>query len=136
MLRSPHLNWDAGYTILMSRSAQLLRRLSHWRTLQTISGFGERLGFSTTNNDVDPDEIYLLDADPAQPDHYLFDGLSLPLRRIETTLPYRSGAAVATETRISWATNLGPVIHRADGKLHVWKVAGFEQFQLAERWLG
>jgi len=139
LLRNPHLNWDAGYYEAHVIVPGLLDFYGDFRIggpFQTIGGFNDRLGFSTTNNDVDPDEIYLLTADPARADHYLFDGLSIPLRRVDSTLPYRSGDTLATETRTTWATHLGPVIHQADGKLHVWKVAGFEQFQLAEQWLG
>ncbi|NJD10520.1 MAG: penicillin acylase family protein [Gemmatimonadetes bacterium] len=139
MLRNPHLNWDAGYYeahVVIPGELDFYGDFRIGGPFQTIGGFNARLGFSTTNNDVDPDELYLLDEDPARPDHYLFDGLSIPLRRTDTSLPYQDGDSTATETRTKWATHLGPVIHRADGKLHVWKVAGFEQFQLAEQWLG
>jgi acyl-homoserine-lactone acylase len=139
LLRNPHLNWDAGYYEAHVVVPGVLNFYGDYRIggpFQTIGGFNERLGFATTNNDVDPDEIYLLAEDPARPDHYLFDGLSIPLRRVDTTLPYRSGDTLALETRTRWTTHLGNVLHRADGKLHVWKVAGFEQFQLAEQWLG
>jgi len=139
LLRNPHLDWGAGYYEAHVVVPGVLNFYGDYRIggpFQTIGGFNERLGWATTNNNPDPDEIYLVSADPGKADHYLFDGLSVPLRRIETELQYRSGEAVATETRVSWATHLGPVIHRAEGKLHVWKAAGFEQYRLAEQWLG
>ena len=56
-----------------------------------IGGFNKDLGWSTTNNAPDLDEIYALDVDPARADRYLFDGTSLPLERELTTVTYRNG---------------------------------------------
>jgi acyl-homoserine-lactone acylase len=138
LLRNPHLDWDAGYYEAHVTVPGVLNFYGDYRIggpFQTIGGFNERLGWSTTNNAPDPDEIYVLAEDPAQPDHYRFDGASIPLRRVAATIPYRSGDSIAYATRESWETHLGRVIHRADGKIYVWKVAGFEQFRLAEQWL-
>lgn len=139
LLRNPHLSWDAGYYEMHLVVKNDLNFYGDFRIggpFQTIGGFNERLGFSTTNNDVDPDELYLLTEDPGRAGYYLFDGASIPIREVSTTLPYRApDGTIAQETRTTQATHLGPVIHRADGRLHVWKVAGFEQFQLAEQWL-
>ena len=138
LLRNPHLSWDAGYYEAHVTVPGVFNFYGDYRIggpFQTIGGFNDRLGWSTTNNAPDPDEIYVLDEDPAQPDHYRFDGASIPLRRVATTLPYRSGDSIAHETRELLETHLGRVIYRAEGKLYVWKVAGFEQFRLAEQWL-
>lgn len=139
MLRNPHLNWQSGYYEMQLTVDHDFTFYGDFRIggpFQTIGGFNERLGFSTTNNAPDPDEIYLVDEDPARADHYLFDGASIPLQKEVTTRPYRTASGdTASESRERLTTHLGPVIYREGGKLHVWKVAGFTQFQLAEQWL-
>lgn len=139
LMRNPHLNWNAGYYemhLVVPGDINFYGDFRIGGPFQTIGGFNERLGFSTTNNAPDPDELYLLTEDPARADHYLFDGASVPIRKVVERVPYRAaGNAVEYVTREREATHLGPVLHRADGRLHVWKVAGFEQFQLAEQWL-
>lgn len=138
LMRNPHLGWDAGYYEAHVVVPGVLDFYGDYRVggpFQTIGGFNRQLGWSTTNNDVDGDEVYALDADPERPDHYLFDGTSLPLQRQQTTLAYRNGGALATETREHWTTPLGPVLHRANGKVYVWKVAGAGEFRLGQQWL-
>jgi len=100
-----------------------------------IGGFNRYLGFATTNNAQDLDELYALDADPAQPDHYLFDGTSVPLQRELATVSFKNGEAVATETREQWSTPLGPVVHRGNGKIYVVKAAGEGDFRAGEQFL-
>lgn len=139
LLRNPHLNWQAGYYEMQLTVDHDFSFYGDFRIggpFQTIGGFNDRLGFATTNNEPDPDEIYLLDEDPTRPDFYLFDGASIPLRKEITTIPYRTEAGdTASLSRERWVTHLGSVIYRSKGKLHVWKAAGFTQFQLGEQWL-
>src|SRR5690606_34613335 len=100
-----------------------------------IGGFNKYLGFSTTNNSQDLDEIYALEADPARPDPFLFDGRSVPLVREMITVPFRNGDAISTETREFWSTEYGPVIHRADGKIYIFKYAGDGEVRGGEQFL-
>ena len=39
-----------------------------------------------TNNDPDTEDIYALPLDPAQPDHYRFEGTSHPLLRVDVAV--------------------------------------------------
>jgi acyl-homoserine-lactone acylase len=89
-----------------------------------IGGFNRYLGWATTNNAPDNDEIYALDVDPTRADHYLFDGTSVPLQRELVTVSYRNGQGLSSETREFWRSPLGPVIHRDGGKIHVVRTAG------------
>jgi acyl-homoserine-lactone acylase len=100
-----------------------------------IGGFNRHLGFATTNNAQDLDELYALEADPANPDYYLFDGQSIPMRRNLVTVAFRNGDAVSTETREQWETPLGHVVHRADGKIYVVKAAGDGDYRAGEQFL-
>src|SRR5690606_27492350 len=100
-----------------------------------ISGFNRRLGWATTNNNQDLDEVYGLEVDPARADHYLIDGVSVPLTRELVTLPFRNGPGTSTETRESWHTELGPVIHRGGGRVYVLKAAGDGEFRAGEQFL-
>lgn len=124
LLRNPHLSWDAGYYEAQATIPGRLNFYGDFRIgspIGIIGGFNDRLGWATTNNNADPDEVYALDADPDRPDHYLFDGASIPLRREEYSVQYRNGDALGSETRTIWSSPLGPVIHRANGKIYVYR---------------
>lgn len=137
LLRNPHLQWNAGYYEAHMTVPGVIDFYGDFRIggpFAVIGGFNKDLGFSTTNNDQDLDQIYALDADPKQADHYLFDGKSVALRREFITASFRNGDSIATETREMWSSALGPVIYRGDGKIYVMKYAtdgenrGGEQF--------
>lgn len=53
------------------------------------TGFNDYLGWTHTVNYPDLEEIYALDVDPDNPDHYLFEGASLPLQREDVTVQVR-----------------------------------------------
>jgi len=137
LMRNPHLNWNAGYYEAHMTVPGVIDFYGDFRIggpFAVIGGFNKDLGFSTTNNDQDLDQIYELSADPSQPDHYRFDGRSVALNRELITVSFRNGEATSTETREMWSTDLGPVIYRGGGKIYVYKFAadgenrGGEQF--------
>lgn len=138
LLRNPHLAWNSGYYEAHLTVPGIIDFYGDFRIggpFIVIGGFNRFLGFATTNNAQDLDEVYALQADPATPDHYLMDGLSMPLRRELTTVTYRTGDALATETRESWETPLGPVVHRANGTIFVVKAAGDGDYRAGEQFL-
>jgi acyl-homoserine-lactone acylase len=138
LVRNPHLSWTAGYYEAHVTVPGVLDFYGDFRIggpFGVIGGFNRDLGWSTTNNAPDLDEIYALDVDPARPDHYLFDGTSLPLQRELTTVTYRNGAGYSTETRETWRTPLGPVIWRDGGKVHVLRAAAEGDFRAGEQFL-
>ncbi|MGQ0764812.1 MAG: penicillin acylase family protein [Gemmatimonadota bacterium] len=127
LVRNPHLNWDAGYYEAHVNVPGVIEYYGDFRIggpFTVIGGFNRYLGWATTNNDPDNDEVYALEADPTRPDHYFFDGTSIPLQREEVTVTFRNGAALSTETREFWRTPLGPVIHRDNGRVYVVRVFG------------
>src|SRR5918999_121174 len=138
LLRNPHLAWTAGYYEAHVTVAGVLDFYGDFRIggpFGVIGGFNRHLGWATTNNAPDLDEIYALDVDPSVPDHFLFNGTSLPVQREMVTVAFRNGPGISTETREVWRTPLGPVIHRDSGKVYVLRAAGDGEYRGGEQFL-
>jgi acyl-homoserine-lactone acylase len=138
LLRNPHLAWSSGYYEGAMTVPGVMDFYGDFRIggpFGVIGGFNKDLGWSTTNNAPDLDEIYALDVDSAKPDYYLFDGTSLPLQRELTTVTFKNGNGYSTETRESWRTPLGPVIWRGNGKIYVLRAADEGDFRGGEQFL-
>ncbi|MFO7798559.1 MAG: penicillin acylase family protein [Rhodohalobacter sp.] len=136
LMRNPHLSWDAGYYEAQVKVPGKFNFYGDFRIGQAvgiIGGFNEKLGWSTTNNSPDLDEVYSFDAEPNKPDHYILDGASVPLEKELVTVEYKFGEAIGTETREFWSTPYGPVILREDGKVYVMKSAGDGEFRTGEQ---
>jgi len=95
------------------------------------SGFNDNLGWTHTVNYPDLEEIYALDLDPAQPNHYLFDGKSVEMTRKQVTISVQGGL---NQTREFWYSPLGPVVHRTDTQVFVLKSVTWDQFRAIEQW--
>ena len=138
LLRNPHLAWSAGYYEAQVTVPGVVDFYGDFRIggpFLVVGGFNRYLGWATTNNAQRLSEIYVLDADPKSADHYVFDGTSLPLTPESATVQVRSGKGVEMETRPSWSTPLGPVIHRANGKIYIIKTAGDGEYRGGEQFL-
>lgn len=138
LLRNPHLQWTAGYYEAHMTVPGVVDFYGDFRIggpFAVIGGFNRHLGWSTTNNSQDLDEFYALEADPNKPDHYIFDGASVPLRRDLLTVSFRNGDSLSTETREFWSTPLGPVVHRANGRVYIVKAAGDGEYRAGEQFL-
>jgi acyl-homoserine-lactone acylase len=138
LLRNPHLQWNAGYYEAQITVPGVVDFYGDFRIggpFVVIGGFSKYLGWSTTNNSPDLDEFYELDVDPKQTDHYLFDGRSVALERKLVTATYRNGEGLSTETREFWSTPIGPVIHRANGKIYIVKYVGDGEYRAGEQFL-
>lgn len=138
LVRNPHLSWGAGYYEAHMRVPGVLDFYGDFRLggpFGIIGGFNRRLGFATTNNYHDQDEVYALDVDPEHTDHYLLDGASLPLERQTVSVTFRNGPGTGTETVEVWRTALGPVVHRGLGKVFVLREPGDGEYRLGEQFL-
>ncbi len=138
LLRNPHLSWDAGYYEAHVTVPDTLDFYGDFRIggpFGIIGGFNARLGWATTNNYPDTDELYALDADPDAADAVRFGGRSVPLRRIALRIPFRNGDAVSTETRELWMSPIGPVVHRAHGMVYVLRDPSFGVYRVGEQFL-
>lgn len=138
LMRNPHLNWQAGYYEAHITVPGVINFYGDFRIgypLYFNGGFNENLGWATTNNYVDVEEIYALDVDPDGPDHYLFDGGSVPLERVDVTVAWKNGDGLSTETREFWRTPLGPVIDRGEGKIYIIRSAEWGEYRKTEQFL-
>jgi acyl-homoserine-lactone acylase len=138
LMRNPHLSWEAGYYEAHLTVPGKLNFYGDFRiggVFAIIGGFSPHLGWSTTNNNPDLDEIYALNADPLHADHYLIDGGSFPLTRKMMTAEFKNGDAIAKENREFLFTPYGPVIHRDHGKIYVLKTAGDGEFRRGEQFV-
>lgn len=121
LLRNPHLNWNAGYWEAHVTVPGKLDFYGDFRigsAFSVVGGFNANLGWATTNNAPDLEEVYELELDPAA-DAYRFDGTLVPVRYETSTIRYRDGDSLATATRRFAFTPLGPVVHRTADKLYV-----------------
>ena len=138
LLRNPHLNWNAGYYeahMIVPGKFDFYGDFRIGGPFSAIGGFNRYLGWSTTNNAPDLDEVYALDVAPGTVDRYVFDGTTVPLTRELRTVEYRNGDGLATETREFWRTPLGPVILRRDGKIFVVRTAAEGSYRHGEQFL-
>ena len=138
LLRNPHLSWDAGYYEAHITVPGLINFYGDFRVGRPLyynGGFNKDLGWATTNNYPDLDEIYAFDVDPDKPDHYLFDGGSVPLRKEQLTVEFKNGDGLARESRDFFHTPLGPVIHRGGGKIFVFRSGPDGEFRMAQQFL-
>ena len=138
LLRNPHLSWDAGYYEAHITVPGVINFYGDFRVGHSLyfdGGFNEYLGWATTNNGPDVDEVYALDADPDRPDHYLFDGGSVPLERVLVTAQFRNGPGLSSETREFWRSPLGPVVAREGGKVYVVRSPAWDEYRRVEQFL-
>ncbi|MEX2570478.1 MAG: penicillin acylase family protein [Gemmatimonadota bacterium] len=138
LLRNPHLSWTAGYYEAHVRVPGKLDFYGDFRIggpFTVIGGFNPYLGFATTNNSTRSHEFYAFRADPSRPDHIVLDGESLPLEREVVTVEYRDASGSGSETREFWTSEFGPVVHRADSLVYVFRPAANGEYRAGEQWL-
>ncbi len=99
------------------------------------TGFNEHLGWTHTVNYPDLEEIYELTIDPSRPDHYLFDGGSVPMQRDDVTIHFKKDDGVAEETRTYWHSPLGPIVYRTNTHAYALKSVAYDEFRFYEQWL-
>lgn len=139
LLRNPHLSWDAGYYEAHVRVPGVIDFYGDFRmggAFGIIGGFNRHLGWATTNNYTTYSQVYALQEHPELEDYAVLDGAPVALDRRTTTVEYRrADGGVAAETRFTWWTPFGPVIHRADGKIFVLKDPRDGEYRRGEQFL-
>ena len=135
LLGNPHLQWSSLY---WEAHVRVPGKIDFYgSTLVGIpvlrAGFNDRLGFVTTNNAPDLDDVFALRVDPSRQDHYLFDGRSIPLERRDVTLQVRQDdGAMRAEPRTFWSSHIGPVVYRTGDRVFTVRSARLEAFQYFE----
>jgi acyl-homoserine-lactone acylase len=138
LLRNPHLNWQAGYYEAHIRVPGVIDFYGDFRVgypLYFNGGFNRDLGWATTNNGPDIEEVYALEVDPRRPDHVRFGRASVPLEASSVSVQVAEDGALVTETREFWTSPAGRVIHRTDSLVYAVKSAEDGQFRYAEQFL-
>ncbi|WP_309673391.1 penicillin acylase family protein [Gemmatimonas sp.] len=141
LLRNPHLAWTAGYWEAHVTVPGKLDFYGDFRigsAFSVIGGFNKDLGWATTNNAPDLDEVYELDLDPTNSERYRFDGTTISIRYESVTLPYRIGGtddSLVSETRRVAFTPLGPVVHRTASKLYIVRAGPDGEYRAGSQFL-
>ena len=135
LLGNPHLSWSSLYWEAHVRVPGVID--FYGSTLVGIpvlrAGFNDRLGFVTTNNAPDLDDVFALELDPERPDHYRFDGRSRPLERRDAAIQVRNpDGSRRTETRTFWRSHLGEVVYRLPGRVFVVRSTRLEALRYFE----
>jgi acyl-homoserine-lactone acylase len=135
LLGNPHLSWSSLY---WEAHVRVPGRIDFYgSTLVGIpvlrAGFNDRLGFVTTNNAPDLDDVYAIALDRDRADHYRFEGRSVPLTRRDVSIAVRtSDGSERQEHRTFWSTEVGPVIYRTADKVFSVKSSRLEAFRYFE----
>ncbi len=135
LLGNPHLSWSSLY---WEAHVRVPRRIDFYgSTLVGIpvlrAGFNDRLGFVTTNNAPDLDDVFALTLDGSRPDHYLFDGRSMPLTPRVLNIQVRNAdGSYRTETHTRWTSHLGPVVYRTTDRAFAVKSTRLDAFAYFE----
>ncbi|HLR38554.1 MAG TPA: penicillin acylase family protein [Chitinophagaceae bacterium] len=139
LVRNPHLSWNAGYYEAHVKVSGKLDFYGDFRIgspLGIIGGFNNHLGWATTNNYPEVSgEIYAFKVDPDNPDHYVLDGSSVPIKKETVKVEFKNGHGTGIESRTFLSTPYGPVIYRGDGKIYIIHSAGDGEYRTGEQFL-
>ncbi len=139
LLRNPHLSWEAGYYeahLMVPGVIDFYGDIRIGGAFAIIGGFNRRLGWATTNNTPDLDEIYELTLDQNQPDHFLFDDTSIAIRRVPVKIEYMNEKGqLAFEVREHLETPIGPVFHSTESSIFVMRSSNDGDYRRGEQYL-
>jgi acyl-homoserine-lactone acylase len=142
LLRNPHIGWRGDwYSTYYEAQITVPGVINFYGDFRVgfpfyfNGGFNESLGWATTNNSPDLEEVYALRLDPSRRDHVLFDGGSIPLTEKTFTVEVLLDGSLGTASRTVQRTAIGPVIGRGEGEVYVLKSPGWEEYRKAEQFL-
>ena len=136
LMRNPHLSWEAGYYEAQITVPGVINFYGDFRIggmFLIICGFNDHLGWSTTNNHPDLEEVYALELDTTRADHYWLDGESLPIERQLVEVEFKNGSGSSITTKEWLFTEYGPVIERSGGKIYIVKTADWMNFRRGDQ---
>ncbi len=135
LLGNPHLRWSSLY---WEAHITVPGRINFYGStligLPTLrAGFNESLGYVQTNNDPDLEDVYALDLDPHQPDHYIYERRSRALAHQDVTIDVKQeDGSLRQERREFWYTHLGPVVYRNDAKVFILRSMALDSWRYFE----
>jgi acyl-homoserine-lactone acylase len=137
LLGNPHQGWSALYWethVTVPGKINFYGSTFAGRPILT-SGFNEHLGWTHTVNNIDLQDIYALSLDQKNPEHYVFDEQSMPLKKREVAVEVKSpDGSIKTERRTYWDSHLGPVVHRTRDKAFAIKSSVLDAWRFYEGW--
>ena len=138
LVRNPHLSYTSGYYEAHMTVPGILNFYGDFRLggpFTIIGGFNDRLGWSTTNNYGDPNQIYALLKTAGSPDHFMFGGEREPITTRSVAVEYRQADTLATASNEFRFTSLGPVLFETADTVYVLKTPTLGRHRLGEQWL-
>ncbi len=95
------------------------------------TGFSEYLGWTHTVNYPDLSELYKIKMDPEKPNHYLFDGQSIPLEHKTVSIQIDGNKKRSQDM---WWSPLGPVVYKDTTFVYILRAAGYQQKNSGIQW--
>jgi acyl-homoserine-lactone acylase len=141
LLRNPHLNWDAGYYeahLVVADSLDFYGDFRIGGAFAVVGGFNRHLGWATTNNALDDDELYavpLARRRAGLPERIVLDGQTIPLTKTILPVSFRTDTGIGSLARESWSSPFGPVIDRRNGTAYILRTASEGEFRGGEQFL-
>jgi acyl-homoserine-lactone acylase len=135
LLGNPHLSWSSLY---WEAHVRVPGRIDFYgSTLVGIpilrAGFNDRLGFVTTNNAPDLDDVFALTLDQSRPDHYQFDGRAIALTPRTVNVQVRNAdGSFRTQTQTFWVSHVGPIVYRTKDRVFAVKSSRLDAFRYFE----
>ena len=132
LLGNPHLNWSSLY---WEAQVTVPGKINFFgSTLAGIpvlrAGFNEHLGWVTTNNNPDQEDIYALPLDPKNSDQYIFEGQSRPFKKKEVIVEIKKpDGTMNTERRVYEESALGPIIYKGRTRAFAYRSTQLESFR-------
>jgi acyl-homoserine-lactone acylase len=138
LLRNPHLSWTAGYYEAHLIVPGKLNFYGDFRAgygLGIIGGFNERLGFATTNNNPDLDDVYSFRLDPDDRMRVVVGNNSFPVTSETVTVEYKTRKGTARDKREFFSLPWGQVILMDDTMAYIIRSAGNGEYRSGEQFL-
>jgi acyl-homoserine-lactone acylase len=138
LLGNPHLSWAGSHIFhevhITVPGKVNISGTSLIGTPGVAIGFNENLGWSHTVNPHDSDDVYELTLDKDHPDHYVYDGRSLPMQQRELTIQVKTESGLVTRKKDVYWSHFGPVVKRDGAKAYAFKSANIEEYRFVEQW--
>lgn len=117
LLANPHLPWRPPYLfhevhLTVPRVLNIAGGALLGFPVVTV-GFNDHLGWThTATSKSGAEQIYRLTLDPADPQRYLLDGRSVPLKLTSTTVRVKTERGEEKRNIETWWSHHGPIIHK------------------------
>jgi len=142
LIRNPHLSWGASrYSAYYEAHVAVPGVIDFYGDFRVgypmyfNGGFNEHLGWATTNNSPDVEEFYALTVCPDDPEAYLLDGRTVPIRKTVVSIDVKEEGRVHTLSREFLETEIGPVVERTADTLYIVRSADWGEYRRTEQFL-